>query len=158
MDLNEYRPQADAIPMFQDLPEQTRELVCRILLKIAERSALAKGDVLYEKGTEDTGTGAALVEGAVEVRTDDGEPLTVNAPDLLGEMQLFDEYGERTATVTAAEDSVVLEFFWEEFVGVALSLLTREQQIEVKDMLSRHAATRLSQLSALGAAEGEAKP
>lgn len=155
MDLQEYEPLVSRVPMLQDLQEESRTLVARILLKLAKGSRLASGDVLYTEGAEDADVGALLVEGAVTVRSGNGEAVTVNAPDLLGEMQMLDEYGQRTATVTAAEDSVVLEFGWDDFIGVARSVLTQEQQVEVRDMLATHAAARLEGLSVLGKGEGD---
>ncbi len=149
MDLEEHGAQAGNVPMLQDLQEETRAIVTRILLKIAKRLQLASGDVLYTEGAEDTNVGALLVEGALTVQSGDSEPLTVDAPDLLGEMQMLDEYGQRKATVTAAEDSVVLEFGWDDFIGVARSVLTQEQQVEVRDMIATHAAARLEGFSAL---------
>ncbi len=150
MDLGEYKAQAMQVPMFEELAEDTRESVCRILLQIATRTDLAAGGVLYAKGEEEKGTGALLVAGALLVGAGAAGPLTINAPDILGEMQQFDEYGQRAADVTAAEDAVVLEFPWEDFVGVALSVLSQEAQIEVKAMFSRNSRARRAALDKLG--------
>jgi hypothetical protein len=129
--------------MLQDLQQETRERVSEILLKIAKPVVAVKGKLIYAEGAEDPGTGALLVEGSLELRVGTREPFRLEAPDLLGEMQQFDQYGQRTATVTAAEDSVVLKFAWEDFVGVCFSVLSKEQQTEVKDVLAKHAADRL---------------
>jgi len=149
VEVSEYGAQVARIPMFQELREETRARVCSLLLSMVKPSVFVAGDILYMKGAEDPGTGALLVEGALAVGTGDGEELIVDAPELLGEMQMFDEYGQRTATVTATQASVVLEFVWNDFIALAISGLTQQQQLEVKAMLTAHAGARQGELSGL---------
>ena len=64
MDLSEFAPKVGDIPMLQSLPQKVRENVTHILLKVATRTDLGKGDVLYRKGAEDKNTGALLCTSA----------------------------------------------------------------------------------------------
>lgn len=150
MDLSDFSAQVGAIPMLQSLPEEIRRSVIFMLLKVASRTDLGKGDILYLKGAEDRNTGALLVEGEMHVETDDGDPLLVVAPELLGEMQQFNEFGQRVATVKAATDAIVLEFSWNDFVATAIGpdSLTRSQQLLLKDAFTGIAGERLKELAA----------
>jgi hypothetical protein len=72
----------------------------------------------------------------------------VDAPDLLGEMQQFDRYGQRTATVKAASRATVLVFSWHEFVARVRDTptISKEDQNALKAALESYANLRLHQL------------
>lgn len=152
-DPSKYHDAVNRIPMLKDLDQQTRDAVCDVLLASTKAYTLDEGDVLYEKGAEDEHTGAILVEGTMWVSPNSKDRLEVKAPQLLGEMQQLSETGQRTATVTAKEKSVVLEFSWHDFVYVVSSngTLSPEQQIAVKNVLVKHAGARKEELEAIEA-------
>ena len=150
-DPGQYEDMVSQIAMLQELDAATRGLVCQILLSSTKAYTLAKGEVLYEMGAEDENTGAILVKGAMKVEVENDESIRVRAPELLGEMQQLSESGQRTATVSATEESVVLEFAWHDFVYMINGDpgLTEEQQIAVRDMLMKVSGAREAELVAL---------
>ncbi|MCH7960420.1 MAG: Crp/Fnr family transcriptional regulator [Candidatus Hydrogenedentes bacterium] len=151
-DPGQYEDMVSQIAMLQELDAAMRGLVCQILLSSTKAYTLAKGEVLYELGAEDENTGAILVKGAMKIDVEKGSSIRVRAPELLGEMQQLSESGQRTATVSATEESVVLEFAWHDFVYMVNGDpgLTEEQQTAVKDMLVKFAGARAVELAALG--------
>lgn len=150
-DPGKYEDMVSQIAMMQELDSTTRAHVCQILLSSTKVYALAKGEVLYEIGAEGGNSGAILVKGTMKVDVGKDKSIRVHAPDLLGEMQQLSGSGERTATVSAMEDSIVLEFTWHDFVYMvnADPTLTEEQQASVRDMLVKVAGAREEELVAL---------
>lgn len=156
-DPSQYHDVVSGIPMLKDLDDKTRHAVCDILLAATKAYTLEEGDTLYEKGAVDENTGAVLVEGSMAVEPASGNPIRVEAPELLGEMQQMSETGQRTATVTAKTKSVVLEFSWHDFVYVVNidETLSKDQRKAVGDMLVKHAGARREELAALSGDEQE---
>ncbi len=145
MGLSDYKELVSAIPIMQKLKVETRDAVLAILLDLADEANLVNGDTLYEKGAKDQNTGVLLVKGSVHVDIGESDPVVVTAPDLLGEMKQFDAEGRRTATVSAAEDCVVLRFSWHDFVFRAMTEdgLSPEGQLELKDVIREFVDLRL---------------
>jgi len=146
--LRGYAAKVVGIPAFASLNTALRGRLAEILTMISQPRVLNAGDVLYQQGAEDESTGAILVEGILSVTADGGPAISVAAPDLLGEMQQFDQYGQRTATVTAEGPVTVLEFSWHEFVSRIRETptITKEDQAAVKSALEAYANMRLHQL------------
>lgn len=145
------------IPMIQALPEDLREVVSKLLLDSSRETVLAPEEVLYTKGTEDANTGALLVKGSIEVDKGGESRIVVQAPDLLGEMQQYNPTGRRSATVRATEESLVLEFSWHDFVVLAMDTLSKEEQIALRETISKHVGSRLKELAELaGSAQDDA--
>ena len=100
---------ADTLPKSGFLSEASEALI-EMLASLAIESKLDTGDVLFEQGDEARAL-YALVKGSLEVSvlSLDGRKLALNVMRpgaLFGEIALFDP-GERTATVTALEPSIV---------------------------------------------------
>ena len=149
MSENNYRERISVIPMFQSLELPLRQELSEVLMDVSVARILESGDTLYKREDEEGNTGAILIEGLLEVVGDHDVRLEVSAPDLVGEIQQFDEFGQRTATVTANEKAIVLEFPWHEFVSrlnerVTISDAERNQ---VKNVLATFAGDRLKELS-----------
>jgi len=138
------------IPVLKSLSDSTRTTVASVLLQTAKESTLEKDEILYRGGDDAKNTGTLLVKGSMSVERD-GESVTVKAPDLLGEMQQLNKTGQRVATVTALEESIVLEFAWHDFLytSVAMKALTEDQQREFKEAIGDFVGRRLKVLSEL---------
>lgn len=154
-DPSEYEATVPEIPMLQRLSEGTRKAVSMLLLQISKAYELSPGEVLYERGQEDENTGALLVRGTMRVRRRGGEPIFVEAPEILGEIRHLLKSGERSATVVAENDVTVLEFSWPDFDYMATKLegLTPAQFQEFQAVLRQWAKERLAQL---GSEDGDA--
>lgn len=143
------REKISVVPMFQTLELPLRQELSDILIEVSTERVMESGDVLYERDDEEGNTGAILVEGLLEIRGDDDHLLEVSAPDLVGEIQQFNEFGQRTATVTAKTEAVVLEFPWHEFV-LRLNeraTISDTDRTEVKKVLATFAGERLKELT-----------
>lgn len=157
MESSAYLKQILEIPILQALPEELRESVAKVFLETSLETVLVEGEVLYSKGAEDANTGALLVSGSVRVDGGGDSTITVGAPELLGEMQQYDSAGQRAATVTATEESVVLEFAWHDFIVLAMDTLNKGEQVKLREAISEHVGIRLKELSDLaGPAQDDA--
>lgn len=143
-----YRDRIARIPMIHALDAPVRERVCDVLSGLATESKLKPGDVVYKKGSEDDNTGAMLLEGVLVVRGDSAHVFEVTAPNLVGEMQQLNKYGQRTATVSAKSDTLLLEFSWHSFVKTLLEdpTITQSDRATIKETFSGYAGDRLKEL------------
>lgn len=149
MSESDRREKISVVPMFQSLELPLRQELSDILIEVSTERVMESGDVLYERDDEEGNTGAILVEGLLEIRGDDDHLIEVSAPDLVGEIQQFNEFGQRTATVTAKTEAVVLEFPWHEFVSRLneRATISDTDRTEVKKVLATFAGERLKELT-----------
>lgn len=148
MVVDHYRNVVGKIPALQDLGTLVRDRVSDILVDIATERTFEAGEVLYEKDSEDENTGAILLDGILEVTRNSGDKIEVPAPDLMGEMQQFTDYGKRTATVTAKTQAVTLVFLWHDFVKALMNnpTISQTERTAIKKAFTGIAAIRLKQL------------
>ena len=146
--LKGYTAKIADVPVFNAMNTGLRARLAEILSSISQPRILKKGEVLYAQGAEDKNTGVVLVDGALDVGNNEGQQLTVTAPDLLGEMLQFDTYGQRTATVTATGPATVLEFNWHDFIARVRETptISKDDQLALKNALSSYASHRMHQL------------
>ena len=83
------------VPMLQELSKDTCTDVCNILIQISKAFVLKPDEVLYRLGAQDANTGALIVKGSMRVEREQGDPIMIHAPELIGEMQQLDDYGRR---------------------------------------------------------------
>jgi len=148
MTVNEFRDRISEIPVFQTLPSSLRLRLSDVLVGISSERTLEAGGVLYEKGTEDENTGAIVVQGALEVHTDPDHVFQISAPNIVGEMQQLNEFGQRTATVLATEKAILLDFSWHDFVRALTEnvIITDSERAQVKALFKEFAGDRLKEL------------
>ncbi len=146
-DPTEYEDIVPEIAMLQRLTEGSRRAVSKLLLQIS-KAYVSPGEVLYERGQEDENTGALLVRGTMRIRRRGGDPIFVEAPEILGEIRHLLKSGERSATVEAENDVTVLEFSWPDFDYMATKLegLKPAQFQEFQAVLRQWAKERLAEL------------
>lgn len=105
------------VPLFDAFSPPLRAHLADVLLDIGQRRVLKKGEQLYAEGAADDNTGAVLLDGGLIVAFSNKSPLLLHAPNLVGEMQQFNEFGTRTATVSAEDPTTIIEFGWHDFVA-----------------------------------------
>lgn len=103
------------IPFMNQLDEPLRTQVATVLLGISETRRVPKSSLLIAKGDEHSDRGYALLEGEVEIQKRGSGEITCYAPELMGEMKMFNPTRQRTATVQAKTELFVLAFNWSEF-------------------------------------------
>jgi MFS family permease len=100
-----------ALPLFAPLPPPTLEYLAGRLV----RRRVGAGETIVTRG-ERGDRFFVIVEGAVEVASDDGAPRRLGPGEFFGEIALLRDV-PRTATVVAATDVELLELPGEEFVA-----------------------------------------
>ncbi len=93
----------ERIPLFSDV----NGLVLRELVLASELLTPAPGDVVFRKN-DYTNSFLTVLEGEVEIETDDGKAIRLGQGQFFGEMSLLSGR-RRSATVRAAEGCVLLE-------------------------------------------------
>ena len=114
-----YKDKITQVPVFTTFAMPLRDHIAEILVNISKPRVLKKGERLYAEGAIDDNTGAILVDGGLLVSYGREHETTVllQAPEMVGEMQQFNKYGTRTATVSAGMTATVLEFAWHDLVS-----------------------------------------
>ena len=133
------------IPLIKLLDPDLAEAMSLIIVKIGTERIMDTDEVLYSEGDNDRNTGAVLLDGSMRVSKVDANEINVSAPNLLGEMRQYELTYVRTATVTAAEKCVVLEFEWNDFLVVGKEVLPPEVQKRLWETVWDSAESRLSE-------------
>lgn len=143
-----YIQYVEHIPMIRELAMSTRDKVAGAIVDVSHRLKIAPGEKLYKKGSEDDNTGVVLLQGRMIVDSNTGTTLEVEGPELLGEMQQFDQLGQRTATVSAKSEALLLEFSWHELIDRLLqdADFTLEHRLELRKIVVKYANERLAEL------------
>ena len=147
MNLNSCRTVLRQLPIVKALPESMTDGLGMIFMWIGFDERVPDGTVIYEEGDDKDSTGAVLIAGSVAVSCAGSDAtLEVAAPELFGEMHQLSETAQRTATVTAKGDVEILRFEWHEFIAMAASIFTPEEQVLVRDAIE--GLTKMRQPSA----------
>lgn len=101
------------------LPHKMQGRFVDLILGIARDIDSHSGDVLFKLGEKNVDEGLFILEGAVKVTRANGDVRFLEAPEVLGEVQLFAPGGERTATVETVYGGAMLRFSWKELAAAA---------------------------------------
>jgi len=147
---SEYVRKIAEIPPFLKLMQPMRDRLAEILAELGEPRVLADQQVLYTMGAEDLNTGAILIEGVLTVDFGHDEPRKVSAPNILGEMQQYNQYGQRMATVKAEGYATVVEFSWHAFVERVRQApsISETDRLEIQRAFEELIGDRLADLDA----------
>ena len=119
MELEQMRERILNTPLVKSLPEAMQLRFAMILLGYAETKEVSREEKIFKQGEKDAGTGCIIIEGMVRIITEEDDKKTIEAPDILGEVQIFTPDRVRTATVEVVVGGKILIFSWED-VGTAL--------------------------------------
>lgn len=149
MAVDQFRDRISEIPILQTLPSDLRLRLSDIFIGVSSERTLEAGGVVYEKDMEDENTGAIVIEGSLEVHADHDHIFQITAPNIVGEMQQLNEFGQRTATVSATEKAVLLDFSWNDFVRALMehAAITKDERSKVRDVFAGLAGDRFKELS-----------
>ena len=144
-----YKDKITQVPLFTTFSPTLREHLADILVNISETRVLTKGEQLYAEGAIDDNTGALLVDGGLIVAFGTKTPIFLEAPEMVGEMQQFNKYGTRTATVCARASATVLEFAWHDFVARIQDRpdINHADHTQIRDAFTKFAGNRFKQRS-----------
>jgi len=114
--------------------ENVNGLVLRELVLASELRTPKAGDVIFRKN-DYTNSFISIVDGEVQIETDDGRTIDLGAGQFFGEMSLLSGR-RRSATVRASQDCVLLESPRREIIKL---MNTYEQ---VREVIDRHFIVR----------------
>ncbi len=127
MELGEMRQRIKDTSLVQKLPENMRQRFVMMVLAASDTKEVSREEKIFEQGAKDIGQGCIIIEGMVSILTDDVRTKTIEAPDILGEVQLFTPEGARTATVEVIVGGRILLFEWNELSGLCRTYYTEEE-------------------------------
>lgn len=142
MELESIRERILKTPLVSNLPESMRQRFAMMLLWLADTAEVSRTDVLFKMGDKDTGTGCLILEGMVRIITEKQDKKTIEAPEILGEVQLFTPEGTRTATVEVVVGGKILTFQWREFGALAQEFYSEEEMALLKKTITESAWRR----------------
>lgn len=142
MDLATIRERILATPLVSRLPDGMRQRFVMILLWLSDTREVSREETLFEQGESDTDDGCLILEGMVRIKTESAANKTIEAPDILGEVQLFTPNRQRTATVEVVVGGNVLTFSWHELAKVAKEHFTEAEFADLKRVITESAWTR----------------
>ena len=137
-----------SIPMIHSIKEPARSHIIQIIEDISQAVTVPADTMLIRLGDDMQHTGYAILTGRVKIQGDQTEPIFVSAPELLGEMQQFNQTMERMATVVVIEEAKVLRFKWHDFVSTIQNsaIISKKQRKEIQHVITEHAEKRLKEL------------
>ena len=142
MELSLIRERILATPLVKNLPEGMRQRFVMLLLWISQTEEVSREQQIFRQGDKETDEGCLILEGIVRVITEDSDKKTIEAPDILGEVQLFTPQGARTATVEVVVGGDILSFGWREFGVAAREHYTKDEMAVLKKVIAESAWTR----------------
>lgn len=142
MELAEIRKRIQDTPLVQHLPEEMRKRFVSMLLWLSETEEVSREELLFTQGAKDTDRGVLILEGMVRIITEESDSKTIEAPDILGEVQLFTPQGARTATVKVIVGGILLSFQWRELAKEAAKIYTDGEMNTLKKVITESAWTR----------------
>ena len=144
MELKLMREKILETALVKALPEGMRQRFAMILLWVSETKGVSRRDKLLVQGDKDAGTGCVILEGMVQVRTEDNPDVVkhIEAPDILGEVQLFTPQGKRTATVEVVVGGAILTFAWHDLGVAARQFYSDEEMASLKRIITDSAWRR----------------
>ena len=101
MDLAAIRERILATPLVGRLPETMRQRFVMILLWLSDTREVSREETLFEHGEANTDSGCLILEGMVRIKTESTVNYTIEATDILGEVQLFTPNRQRVDVFVA---------------------------------------------------------
>ena len=142
MELAEIRERILNTPLAQKLTEDMRARFAMMLLSISQTEEVSREQTLFKQGEKNEGTGCLILEGMVRIITETEDSKTIEAPDILGEVQLFTPEGTRTATVEVVVGGKILTFQWSDLAALAKQYYSAEEMETFRQVISDSAWTR----------------
>lgn len=135
LDLLNLRNTIDNMSITRQLPESLRQRFVVTLLGVSNNIQVSDGEKLFTEGEKTSELAYVLVTGTVDVTKSTTPTVTVQAPDLFGEMQQINPEGVRTATVVVRDVATLLQFSWNDFFSLALTLFNEQEMAQLRQAL-----------------------
>ena len=142
MELGDIRQRIQDTPLVKNLPEDMQQRFVMMILGLAETKEVVREEKIFEQGAKDTDQGCLILEGMVRIITEDDDNKTIEAPEILGEVQLFTPQGARTATVEVVVGGKILLFKWRNLSELAKTFYNDDEMATLKKIIQESAWTR----------------
>lgn len=142
MELGEIRQRIQDTPFVKKLPEDMKQRFIMMMLVAAETKEVSREEKIFEQGEKNTDQGCLILEGMVRIITEESDKKTIEAPEILGEVQLFTPQGTRTATVEVVVGGKILLFKWREFSELCKTFYDDDEMATLKKIIYESAWTR----------------
>lgn len=139
MQFEELQNELTNIAFFSNLSSELQNHVAQIFHSISEEKRIPEGMVLFKAGAEGTDVGYILIDGEITIGKEGYPEFQGFAPDLIGEMELFNPAKQRTATVKSGTELRVLQFRWSSFTSALSKRVSDSDRRAVKDAIESHA-------------------
>ena len=113
------------------------DAVIDAILELAERIDVSDETLLLREGDVRGTFGFVLLDGRVSVIKSEREPVVVDSPALIGEMQQFSISGSRSASVLTLGSCMLLRFDWPTLYATLEERLRELDFQQVKDAVRR---------------------
>jgi len=142
MELQTIRQRILATPLVSKLPEAMRQRFVQMLLWLADTREVSREEHLFKLGDKHNDEGVLILEGMVRIITESSERKTIEAPDILGEVQLFTPEGARTATVEVVVGGQILTFQWKTLAAEAKRVYSEDEWQTLRKTITESAWRR----------------
>jgi hypothetical protein len=142
MDLSTIRERILATPLVMKLPAPMHQRFAQSLLWIAQTKEVSRAQHLIEQGEKHQDQGVLILEGMVRIKTEEGVSKSIEAPDILGEVQLFTPGRARTATVEVVVGGEILVFSWDGLAQECRRIFSEDEMRTLKEAIYSSAWTR----------------
>ncbi len=142
MELGDIRQRIKDTPLVKKLPEDMQQRFVMMILALAETKEVSREEKIFEQGTKDTDQGCLILEGMVRIITEESDKKTIEAPEILGEVQLFTPQGARTATVEVVVGGKILLFKWRDLSELSKKFYNNDEMATLKKIIQESAWTR----------------
>lgn len=142
MELATIRERIQNTPLVKKLPEAMRRRFVGALLWLGQTDDASRTQNLIEQGEKDRDLGVLILEGMVRIKNETTQTKTIEAPDILGEVQLFTPGRARTATVEVVVGGKILTFSWDALAKECRAVFSDAEMETLKKAIYDSAWTR----------------
>lgn len=142
MDEDQIRSKVRQTILLKLLPVPMQDRFIEILLAVSEQGQVSSGETLFKCGEMNADQGCLILEGMLKVTRGDGDLRYIEAPDILGEVQLFKPQAERTATVDVVLGGPVLTFQWHALGAAAKKVFSDDEMAALRETIVHSASSR----------------
>ena len=142
MDQDQIRNRITQTLLVKLLPQPMQDRFIELLLSVSEQGQVTSGETLFKRGDTNTDQACLILEGMLKVTRGDGEIRYIEAPDILGEVQLFKPQAERTATVDVVIGGPTLTFKWHDLGGAAKKQFSDDEMAALRETIMHSASIR----------------
>ena len=133
-----------ALAFMRELAPALPPRVAGAFVEVSEQRKVSEGGTWIREHEHSEDKGYILLRGKVAITRSEAPDVVCEAPELLGEMMQFNPMHERTATVAAADECLVLRFFWDTFWTKLGETLSEDEVQQVRTALESQAWDHLT--------------